>query len=57
MFIGLLNLLVRHDGPATMGLNLRSLGFGISIYSDFCVSPAFFLWLSVEVTSYGDTIC
>ena len=35
MSISLLSLLVGHDGPATMGLNLRSLEFGISIYSDF----------------------
>ena len=41
MSISLLSLLVGHDGPAKMGLNLRSLGFGISIYSDSCVSTAF----------------
>ena len=35
MFISLLSLFVRHDWPATIGLNLRSLGFGISMYSDF----------------------
>ena len=42
MFISLLNLLVGHDGPATTGLNLGSLGFEISVYSDFCVSTVFF---------------
>ena len=42
MAISLLSLLVWHDGPATRGLNLRSLGFGISIYSDFCASTVFF---------------
>ena len=41
MFI---SLLVGHDGSATMGLNLRSLGLEISIYSDFCVSTAFFFF-------------
>ena len=38
MSISLLSLIVGHDGPATMSLNVRSLEFGISIYSDFCVS-------------------
>ena len=47
MSISLLSLLVRHDGPAIMALNLRSLGFGISIYSDFCVSTAFFICLDL----------
>ena len=42
MFISLLSLLVGYNGTATMGLNLRSPRFGISIYSDFCVSTAFF---------------
>ena len=42
MSISLLSLLVGHDGPSTLGLNLRSLRFGISIYSDLCVS--FFIW-------------
>ena len=41
MSISLPSLFVQHDGPATMGLNLRSLGSGISINSDFCVSTAF----------------
>ena len=40
--ISLVSLFAGHDGPATMDLNLRSLGFGISIHSDFCVSTAFF---------------
>ena len=35
MSISLLSLLVGQDEPATMSLNLRSPGFGISIYSDF----------------------
>ena len=35
MSISLLSLLTGADGPATMGLNLRSLKFEISIYSDF----------------------
>ena len=30
--ISLPNLLVRHDGPSTISLNLRSQGFGISMY-------------------------
>ena len=47
MSISFLSLLVGHDGPATMGLNLRSLGFGISIYLDFCVSTAFFICLNL----------
>ena len=45
MSISLLNLLVRHDGPGTMGLNLTSLGFGISIYSDLGISTAVFLFV------------
>ena len=45
MSLSLLSLLVGHDGPATMGLNLKSLGFGISIFWDFCVSTAFFLFV------------
>ena len=45
MSFSLLSLLIRHDGPATMGLHLRSLRFGIFIYSDFCVSTAFFLFV------------
>ena len=48
MSISLLSLLVGHDGSAPMGLNLRSLGFGISIYSGFFffVSTAFlFVWI------------
>ena len=45
MSISLLRLLVGHDGPTTKGLNLRSLGFGNSIYSDFCVSSAFLICL------------
>ena len=47
MSISLLGLLVGHDDPATMVLNLRSLGFGISICSDFCVSTAFFICLDL----------
>ena len=43
MSISLLSLLVGLDGPATMSLNLRSLGLEISIYSDFCVSTAVFI--------------
>ena len=42
MSISLLSLLVGYDGPATMGLNLRSLGLGISEYSDFCVPTGVF---------------
>ena len=34
MSISLLSLYVRCDGPAILSLNLKSLGFGISIYSD-----------------------
>ena len=30
-----------------MDLNLKSLGFGISMYSDFCVSMAFFICLGL----------
>ena len=47
MSISLLSLLVRHDVPTTMGLNLRSLGFRISIYSDLCVSTAIFICLNL----------
>ena len=47
MSISLLSLLVGNDGLATMGLNLRSLGFGISIHLDFCVSMAFFICLDL----------
>ena len=47
MSISLLSLLVGHDGPATIGLNLRSVKFGISIYLDFCVSTAFFICLDL----------
>ena len=43
MYISLLSLFVGHDEPAAMGVNLRSLGFEIVIYSDFCVSIAFFI--------------
>ena len=32
---------MRHDGPAALVLNLRSLGFGISINSDFCLLQLF----------------
>ena len=46
MFISLLSLLVEQDRPATMDLNLTSLGSGISIYSNFCVSTAFFFFLN-----------
>ena len=45
MSISLLSLCVGHNGSASMGLNFRSLGFGISIYSDFCVSSGFFFYL------------
>ena len=34
---------VGHDGPATMGLNLRPLGFGITIYSVLCFYGVFYL--------------
>ena len=44
MSISLLSLLVGHDQTATMVLYLRSLGFGISTYSDFCISSAFFIF-------------
>ena len=61
--ISLLSLLVGHSGSATMGLNLRSLGFGLSMYWDFfnfyCVFYLFGLvnfWLSVKVTDYGDIV-
>ena len=47
MSISLLSLLVGYDGPTTMGQNLRSLGFRISKYSDFCVSMAFFICLDL----------
>ena len=47
MSISFLSLFVGHDVSATMGLNLRSLGFGVSIYSDFCVSTAFFICLDL----------
>ena len=40
MTISLLNLFVGYDGLAIRGLDLGSLWFGISIYSDFCVSTA-----------------
>ena len=39
--IGVLSLFVVHGEPATMGLNLGSLGFIFLMYSDFCVSTAF----------------
>ena len=40
MSISLLSLLVGNDGPATIDINLSSLGFGIYIYLEFCVSTA-----------------
>ena len=43
MSISLLCLFVGHDGPATRDQSLRSLGFEISMYSDFCVSTAIFM--------------
>ena len=46
-------MLVGYDRPTTIGLNLRSLGFGISIYSDFCVPTAFFVW---KLLVMGDII-
>ena len=39
----MLSLFAGYDGPATMGLNLKSLESGISMYSDFCVSTSFLL--------------
>lgn len=45
--IRLLSLLVGHDGPATMGLNVRSLGFGVLMYSDFCMLMACLTWLDL----------
>ena len=45
MSISLISLFVEHDGPASQGLNLRTLGSRISMYSDFCVSTAFFYFL------------
>ena len=39
----MLSLFVGHDGPATIGLNLRSLEFGNFIYPDFCVSTSIFI--------------
>ena len=39
----LLNLCVGQDGPATIGLNFKSIGLRISIYSDCCISIAFFI--------------
>ena len=41
MSISLLSLLVGHDGSATTDINLSSLGFGISIYSDSRFSGIF----------------
>ena len=43
MSLSLLSLFEGHDGPATMGENLRSLGSGIFVYSDFCVSTVIFI--------------
>ena len=36
-----------HDRAATIGLNLRSLGFGISFYSDLYVSTAILISLDM----------
>ena len=47
MSISLLSLLVGRDGSATMGLKFWSLGFGISVYLDFCVSTEFFICLDL----------
>ena len=52
MGISLLSLLVGHDEPATMSLKLRSLGFGISIYSDFCVFTAHSIYLDLGIFGY-----
>ena len=49
MAISLLSLLVGHDGPAPMGLNLRSLGFEISIYANFYVSTAFVICIYIYI--------
>ena len=40
LFISLLSLLVGHDRHAIIDLRLKSLGFGISMNSDFCISTA-----------------
>ena len=40
MSIKLFSLLFGNAGPATVALNLESMGFGIAICSDFCVSTA-----------------
>ena len=47
MSISLRSLLVGHDGPAAVGLNLTSLVLRISIYSVFCISTAFFICLDL----------
>ena len=47
MSISLPSLLIGHDRPATVGLNLRSLGFETSTYLDFCVSVAIFICLDL----------
>ena len=39
-----MNILVGHDGPAMIGLNLWLLGFRIPMYLDFCVSTVFFFF-------------
>ena len=36
---------MRHNEAANIGLNLTTIEFRISMYSDFCVSTAIFIFL------------
>ena len=45
MSISVLSLLVGHDGLGTIGLNLRLLGFAISMNSNFYVFWNYFYFL------------
>ena len=49
MSISWLSLLVELDGPAIIGVNLISLVFVISIYSDFYFSVTVFICLDIWI--------
>ena len=66
MSINVLNQSVGLDGPADMGLNLRLLGSGISMYrflyfysflKNFLGLFSLKFWESIKVASFWDAIC
>ena len=52
IFTCFVSLLIGHDGPVTNGQNLTSLGIGISMYSDFCISTA--ISISSDLLIFGN---